>query len=66
MLHHVIYWRMARREADVDDSELAELLQLERRSEGYVEFVDGRRRPLTWDDDRHRWVATKMDEHAAA
>jgi hypothetical protein len=66
MLHHVIYWRMARREADVDDAELAELLQLERRSETYVEFLDGRRRRLTWDNDRHRWVAKGMDEHAAA
>jgi hypothetical protein len=31
MLHHVIYRRMARREADVDDAELARLLHLERR-----------------------------------
>jgi hypothetical protein len=66
MHHHVIYWRMARREADVDEAELATLLHLERRSEAYVEFLDGRRRPLIWDDDRHRWVATGMDEHAAA
>jgi hypothetical protein len=66
MLHHVIYWRMARREADVDDAKLAELLQLELRGEAYVEFLDGRRRPLTWDDERHRWVATRTDEHVAA
>jgi hypothetical protein len=32
MHHQVIYWRMARREADVDDAELAALLHLERRS----------------------------------
>jgi hypothetical protein len=64
MLHHVIYWRMARREADVDDSELAALLHLEQRNEAYVEFLDGRRRTLTWDDDRHRWIAE--NQRAAA
>lgn len=66
MLHHVIYWHMARREADVDDAKLAALLHLERRGETYVEFLDGRRRPLTWDDDHHRWIPTRVDTDTAA
>ena len=57
MGHHVIFWRMARREADVEDFELAALLREEERGDIYVEFLDGRRRPPTWDDDRHRWIA---------
>jgi hypothetical protein len=65
MRHHVIFWRMAKREADVDDAELSALLHEEERGEGYVEFLDGRRRSLAWDDDRHRWVAARSDEHAA-
>jgi hypothetical protein len=57
MRHHVIFWRMAKREADVEDVELAALLREEERGDIYVEFLDGRRRPLTWDNDRHRWIA---------
>jgi hypothetical protein len=41
----------------VEDVELAALLREEERGDIYVEFLDGRRRPLTWDDDRHRWIA---------
>ena len=65
MRHHVIFWRMAKREADVDDAELAALLHEEERGEVYVEFLDGRRRALALGDDRHRWVAARSDEHAA-
>jgi hypothetical protein len=65
MRHHVIFWRMAKREADVDDAELDALLHQEERGEGYVEFLDGRRRALTWDDDRHRWVAERSEAYAA-
>ena len=57
MLHHVIYWRMARREVDVDDDELTDLRRQDGRDEVYIEFVDGRRTPHAWDDERHRWVA---------
>jgi hypothetical protein len=57
MRHHVIYWRIAKREEDVDDAGLAALLREEARGEVYIEFVDGQRRVLTWDDDRHRWIA---------
>jgi hypothetical protein len=64
MRHRVIFWRMARREVDVDDAELAALLHDEERGEGYVEFLDGRRRALAWDDDRHRWLAVRSNEHA--
>ena len=66
MRHHVIYWQMARFEADVDDAALTGLLRLEERGEAYVEYLDGRRRALTWDDDHRRWVAAREDEYAAA
>jgi hypothetical protein len=66
MRHHVIYWRMARREADLDDAELAVLWDQQERGETYVEFLDGRRRRLTWDDDRHRWAAARTLEQTAA
>jgi hypothetical protein len=59
MLHHVIYWRMAKRETDVDDEQLADLCDRERRSDVYVEFVDGERRPHVWDVDKHRWLAKR-------
>ena len=45
MRHHIVYWKMARREVDVDDAELAELREQEQRGELYVEFMDGRRLP---------------------
>jgi hypothetical protein len=66
MTHHVIFWRMAKREADVDEAVLDALLREEERGETYVEFLDGRRRPLTWDDGRHRWIAPPRPERAAA
>jgi hypothetical protein len=65
MHHHVIYRRMARREADLDDAELADLWPQEQRGEAYVEFLDRRRRRLRWDDERHCWVAPRGDERAA-
>jgi len=66
MTHHVIFWRMAKREADVDAAVLDALLREEERGEAYVEFLDGQRRPLTWDDDRHRWIAPPRPERPAA
>jgi hypothetical protein len=66
MKHHVTYWRMAKRQADVDDAELAVLLDQEARGETYVEFLDGRRRSLTWDDARHRWIDALILERTAA
>jgi hypothetical protein len=66
MTHHVIFWRMSRREADVNDAELDALLHEEERGEVYVEFVDGKRRQLTWDSDRHRWVSERPNHRAAA
>jgi hypothetical protein len=66
MRHHIVYWKMARREVDVDDAELAELREQEQRGELYVEFMDGRRLPLAWDHDAGRWVAPPQREPAAA
>ena len=62
MRHHIVYWRMAKRETDVDDAELSVLRDQERRGEVYIEFVDGVRLPLTWDHERHRWVAHELAE----
>jgi hypothetical protein len=56
MRHHIVYWKMARREVDVDDAELALLRRQERRGTIYIEFLDGVRLPLSWDPDGHRWV----------
>jgi hypothetical protein len=36
----------------------------EQRGEAYVEFLDGLRRQLWWDDERHCWVAPRCDERA--
>jgi hypothetical protein len=66
MQHHIVYWKMARREVDVDDAELAEFRALERLGELYVEFLDGRRLPLAWDPDIGRWVAAPQRESVAA
>jgi hypothetical protein len=66
MDHHVIYWRLARREDDVDDAALTDLLHLEERGEAYVEFLDGRRRRLVWDHDRNRWMGPRTDDRVAA
>jgi hypothetical protein len=54
MRHHIIYWKMSRREADVDDVQLAALREEERLGDVYIEFLDGERLPLTWDHEaRH-------------
>lgn len=70
MRHHIVYWRMAKRETDVDDEELALLREQERRGEVYIEFLDGIRLPLAWSPAGHRWVpqgATLAgQEHPAA
>lgn len=57
MRHHIVYWRMAKRETDVDDTELALLREEERRGEIYIEFLDDVRLPLTWNHEAHRWMA---------
>ena len=56
MCHHIVYWRMAKREVDVDDTELALLREQERRGEVYIEFLDGLRLPHRWDHEEHRWI----------
>ena len=65
MQHHVIYWAFGKREADVDDAGLAALQRREARSEIYLEFVDGQRRPQAWDGERHRWIPADMTAPAA-
>jgi hypothetical protein len=68
MRHHVVYWKMARREVDVDDAELAALQRDERLHEVYIEFLDGQRLPLCWDVRTGRWDAqqpSRVREHAA-
>jgi hypothetical protein len=66
MTHHVIYWRLAKREADLDDEELRALLGRESRSEVYVEFADDRRLRHPVDDDDHRWVHVPAQRRVAA
>lgn len=66
MRHHIIYWRMAKRENDVDDSELASLRESEGRGEAYIEFLDGHRLMHTWDNESHRWRVRERDQHTAA
>lgn len=66
MRHHIVYWKMAKREADVGDAELAALREQERRGELYIEFLDGMRLPLTWDPSHHRWVAPPRDRELVA
>ena len=66
MRHHIVYWKMARREADVDATELAALQEEERRGEIYIEYVDGRRRSLTWDHVAHHWRAATPAGHTHA
>lgn len=56
MTHDVIFWRLGKRQVDVDDEELRALLGREARSEVYVEYVDGRRLRHAQDDDDYRWV----------
>jgi hypothetical protein len=66
MRHHIVYWKMAKRELDVDEAELAELRELEARGEVYIEFLDGERLPHTWDPEAHRWVPAILERTAAA
>ena len=60
MAHHIVYWKMAKREVDVDDAELSELRLQERVGDLYIEFLDGQRLPLIWDHDLSSWVAAKQ------
>ena len=66
MGHHVVYWKMAKREVDVDDAELVGLRQQERLGDIYIEFLDGQRLPLIWDHDLSDWVASTMERAAVA
>jgi hypothetical protein len=69
MQHHVIFWAFGKREADVGDEELRALRDREGRGEIYLEFVDGHRRSLVWDGERHRWnrsVAAALTEAPTA
>jgi hypothetical protein len=61
MLHHIVYWKMAKREMDVDNAELSELREQERRGDIYIEFLDSERLPLIWDHDLSDWVASSME-----
>jgi hypothetical protein len=66
MTHHIVYWKMAKREVDVDDAELSELRLQERVGDLYIEFLDGQRLPLIWDHELSSWVAAKERTSAAA
>jgi len=67
MRHEIVYWKMARREAEVDEAELTLLREQERRGEIYIEFLDGVRLPLTWDHRGRRWTADTLEQtHVAA
>lgn len=66
MLHHIVYWEVARREVDVDNAELSELRQQERRGEVYIGSLDGERLPLIWDHDLSDRVAAAIERRTAA
>jgi hypothetical protein len=66
MGHHIVYWKMARREADVTNPELAALRIAEDRGEVYIEFLDEVRLPLTWDHEARRWRAVRPESQLAA
>lgn len=66
MRHHVVYWKMARREAMVDDAELRNLREQEARREAYVEILDGVRLPLTWSHEGHHWIAMMPERQSVA
>ena len=66
MIHHIVYWKMAKRELEVDNAELSELRQQERRGEIYIEFLDGQRLPLIWDHELSEWVAGTAERAATA
>jgi hypothetical protein len=66
MEHHVIYWRLARFEAQLDDAALGALWRREQLGEVYIEFVDGSRRRLAWDGRRHRWTGPPLETQRIA
>jgi hypothetical protein len=66
MTHEVIYWRLGKRQAEVDDEELRALLGRDSRSELFVESVDGRCLRHTWDDDDHRWIHVPAEHRIPA
>ena len=66
MTHHIVYWKLGRREADVGDAALRRLEAEEDRGELYIEFRDGLRLPLMWDHATGHWLTTRDLRHAAA
>jgi hypothetical protein len=66
MAHHIVYWKMARRELDVTDAELRRLQAEEDRDEIYIEYIDGRRLPLVWDHETGHWRTTRAATHPVA
>ena len=66
MRHHIVYWQMAKRVADVDDAELAALRDAEDRGDAFIEFLDGRRLTHTWDQREHIWRVAAPERDAAA
>lgn len=66
MDHHIVYWKMSRREADVTDAQLVVLQAEEDRGEIYIEFLDGRRLPLVWDHETSHCRTTRAALHRAA
>jgi hypothetical protein len=66
MRHHIVYWKMSRREADVDERQLAAFRERERLGEIYIEFLDGERLPLTWDHEARHWVPRMPKREASA
>jgi hypothetical protein len=66
MIHHIVYWQMAKREADVDDAELSELRLQERVGDLYIEFLDEQRLPLIWDHELSNWVEARKERAASA
>jgi hypothetical protein len=63
VFHHIVYWEVTKREVDVDNADLSELRQQERRGEVYIEFLDGQRLPLIWDHNLSEWVAAAPARH---
>ena len=66
MDHHIVYWKMSRREADVTNAQLAELQAEEDRGEIYIEFIDGHRLPLVWDHRTSHWLTARAASHQVA
>jgi hypothetical protein len=66
MDHHIVFWTMSRREADVTDAELARLQDQEDRGEVYLEFIDGDRLPLVWDHATSHWRTSRAASHPVA